>query len=281
VSALSFDLQPTDLVGALTLQIDGSPPPQVSVAACQATETFTTSDNGPWAQAPAYADDACVQGKKKGDAVVFADAGTLVNDGRLAVVVLPGPLDRVVFKKPTDAALTVQHGTGVGGAAPPLGTGTATGPETGGGSGGPPPATGGGAPASSGASGGSTIAPPVSDSSSLPGESTASGSDAAPVVAPPDQSTSATPPATAAAASSGLSTGSRRAIALAVIALEVLGFLLLRRKSAAGVVPAATAGVAAGRLRAPDRMAPTAGGAERTGGVGRFRRDRHGPAPQL
>src|SRR3954468_9578934 len=37
VAGLAFDLQPTDLVGALRLAIDGSSPPQVSVVACRAT----------------------------------------------------------------------------------------------------------------------------------------------------------------------------------------------------------------------------------------------------
>lgn len=273
VAAVAYDLGPTDLVGDLTLTIDGTPPPSVSVAACRATEPFAPMQNGPWSQAPAYDDKGCVAGKLTDDKVVFASMSKLVANARLAVVLVPGPLDRVVFKNPGNESLTVQHGTGVGAAAPPLGSGTATGPGAAGDKTIAPPAS---------ASGGGAPQPPPS-TPDLPGASSATGtpdSGTPPVVAP-QQQPGANPAAQSqpVAASSDLSTGARRAIALAVIALEVLGYLLLMRSPAAPAVPVmATAG---GRLRPPDR---TAGGGPRVatiGGVGRFRRERTGVAPHL
>jgi hypothetical protein len=273
VAALAFDLQPTDAVGALTLRVDGSPPPQVSVIACRATERFTQVENGPWSRVPAYDADACVPGTLKDDAVVFGDAGRLAEDGSLAVVLLPGPVDRVVFAKPGPDALEVTSAGSVGADAPAFGSGTGAGPAAGGGGGGAvAPA---GAPAVGGPAAGDL--PPAATSSSDAG--------VPPVVAgnDPGAGTQAgTAPATRpVAAAGGMSTSTRRWIALAVIALEVAGFALVVRSPDPAAVPAPTGAVAAGgRLRAPDRAVATAAAAT-VGGVGRFRRDRHAPAPRL
>ncbi|HET7310007.1 MAG TPA: hypothetical protein VFJ17_01640 [Mycobacteriales bacterium] len=276
VAGLEFDLQPTDVVGALTLDIDGSAPPQVSVVACRATGNFSNVENGPWSRVPPYDATGCAAGVLKGSTVVFADAGTLVQDAALAVVLLPGPVDRVVFAKPGADALQVTHGGGVGSGAPSFGTGTGTG--GGGGSGG----AFGGAQAS--ASGPSASGPV---STSLPPAAAApTGTDLAPVVA---QSAPASRAATTAAETSravagGLSTSARRWLALLVIALEVVGFVALTRMPEAAPLPlGAAATPAGGRLRPPDRAARGIGrGRGATiGGVGRFRRERHAPAPPV
>jgi hypothetical protein len=67
-----------------------------------------------------------------------------------------------------------------------------------------------------------------------------------------------------------------------VIALEVLGFALLRRMpdDTAAAVGAGVATVG-GRLRAPDRIVADAGRAGVLGGVGRFRRERRGAVPHV
>jgi hypothetical protein len=86
-----------------------------------------------------------------------------------------------------------------------------------------------------------------------------------------------------AGSSSGLSNRDRRIIALIVIAAEVVGYaLLMRNRAPTAVPPAAATGAAAGKLRAPDRWAGVRGaGASGSAGVGRFRRERAGPAPHI
>ena len=274
VAGLEFDLQPTDVVGALTLGIDGTAPPQVSVVACRATAQFTNVENGPWSRVPAYDANACAAGALKDGKVVFADVSKLVQDSQLSVVLLPGPVDRVVFAKPGPNALAVTHAGGVGSSAPAFGSGTGGGPS--GSFGG-----GGGSVPASGPSGGGAVAPVLPPSSS-----TATGMDVPPVVA---GNTSAAPgsaaPATRpAAASTGLSTSTRRWLAMLIIGLEVLGFLALSRLPSAAPLPSEQAATAAGgRLRPPDRAATgrLAGRGATIGGVGRFRGERHAPAPPV
>jgi hypothetical protein len=282
VAGLRFDLQPTDLVGELRLVVDGEPPPQVSVVACRATEVFGSASNGSWSKVPGYDGKACVAGALEDGAVVFADVAKLVADARLAVVILPGALDRIVFKQPDGAALEVTHAGGVGGEAPAFGSG-AQGSAGGsvGGSGG----SGAAAPPQAPVGGSDVVPPPAGG---LPGGGTVeTPADALPpVVAGTPAPTAPTTRPAAAVVDDGLSTGQRRAIALAVIAAEVVAYVLLTRSSAGSAVPAATAaGMAAGRLRPPDRavggVRGTGGGADASGGVGRFRREREGPAPSL
>jgi hypothetical protein len=131
------------------------------------------------------------------------------------------------------------------------------------------------------------VAPPTTPD--LPGGGTveAPESDQAPVLAESPAPTSVGTRPTAATTDGGLSTGQRRAIALVVIAAEIAGYALLTRTSAGAAVPAAAvAGMASGRLRPPDRAVGgfgrlRSGDAGAPGGVGRFRRDRQGPAPHL
>jgi len=272
LAGLAFDLQPTDLVSALKLTVDGSPPPQVTVDACKATGGFASEQNGPWNDVPAYDANACAPGALKGNDVVFGDVSKLVTNSRLAVVLVPGPVDRVVFKKPSAGTLAVTHAGSVGSSAPAFGTGTGT---------------DAGAPATVAGGSGAAFAqpPPSGGAAGLPGApSTGAPAGQAPVVAGNSPGSGAVPTAarTAASSSSGLTPAQRRGIGLAVIALEVLGFALLRRMpdgTAAAVGPGiATVG---GRLRAPDRIRSDAGPAGVLGGVGRFRRERRGAVPHV
>jgi hypothetical protein len=280
VAGLRFDLQPTDVVGALRLVVDGDPPPQVSVVACRAAETFGSASNGSWSKVPAYDGDACVDGKLDDDAVVFADAAELVADARLSVVILPGALDRVVFEQPGADTLEVTHAGAVGGKAPAFGAGAQSSDV--------PPAGGSDAAAPpQGPVGGTDVVPPPTSDLPSSGAVDAPAAEQPPVVAGSTTADTVGVRPAAAAADEGLSTGQRRAIALVVIAAEVVGYALLSRTSDASVAPAAVAGgMASGRLRPPDRAVGGLGPASRSagavpGGVGRFRRDREGPAPQL
>jgi hypothetical protein len=272
VAGLAFDLEPTDTVGALTLDIDGSPPPQVSVIACRATERFTDAENGPWPRVPAYDASSCVPGALKDSKVEFADISKLVHDAGLAVVLLPGPVDRVVFAKPGEGTLEVTHAGSVGTGAPAFGSGTGSGSAPGGGfvtSGTQASAPTAGSPAS-------VDLPPAS--------STSADAGIPPVVAGSSTSSPVTTATatTAVAAKRGLSTPARRWIALLVIALEVVGFAALTRVPDPAAVPLATAAtVAGGRLRPPDRWNAGRGRSVVVGGVGRFRRERQAPAPPV
>jgi len=275
VAGLEFDLQPTDVVGALTLGIDGTAPPQVSVVACRATEQFTNVENGPWSRAPAYDANACAPGALKDGKVVFADVGKLVQDSALSVVLLPGPVDRVVFAKPGPNALEVTHAGSVGAGAPAFGSGTGAGSGSGG--------AFAGAPASEA---GPSVTGPASPD--LPAAaSTSTGADVPPVVAGSSPASPASPAAASTAApGGGLSTSARRWLALVVIALEVLGFAVITRVPDVAPLPAAgAAAVAGGRLRPPDRApggsAIGRGRSATIGGVGRFRRERRGAAPHI
>jgi hypothetical protein len=252
VAGLGFTLQPTDIVGALTLTVDGTVPPQVSVVACRVTSTFTDEQDGVWSHVPSYDASSCVAGVVKDATVVFADVGKLVSNAALRVVLLPGPVDRIVFAKPGAGALVVTSAGAVGAGAPPLGSGVGSGALTGSGgssSGGSQPL--GGQPVGPGA-----VAPPPG---ALPGSASATGPSAVPpVVAGSVPGSTSAAQAQPAAATGGMSVDQRRTVAGIVIALEVLGFLALTSRSATTAVLPALAG-----------------------GVGRFRREREGAAPRL
>ena len=285
IAGLKFNVGVTDIVGNLTLKIDGSAPPAVSVVACRATSNFTGETNGQWSDVPSYDGSACVPAALKGDSLVFAGISKLVAPGSLSVVLLPGSLDRVVLAPPGPGALQVSSSSGLGSAAPPIGSDNGQGTSPSGGS-----SSGG----SAGAGGGTPVAPvggsavaPAPPSVGLPGGTTTTSTG---TVAPPDVAgTGATTAANAAPAAqsqptaSGLSTRDRRIIAGVVIALEVAGFLALRSvpgsAGAATAVPL-TAAAAGGRLRPPDRLV---GGPRQplSAGVGRFRRERSGTPPRL
>lgn len=274
VAGVAFDVQPGALVNSLTLQIDGTAPPQVSVVACRTTETFTSDDNAPWSEVPSYDGNSCVPGQLKGNAVVFTDVGKLVLNNTLSVLILPGPVDRIVFKQPGNATLNVSSGGGVGAGAPPIGAGT-----------GSTTTTGGKGSSGTASVGGSAVTGPPS-TMNLPGAGTGTTPDTGqpPVVAGTQNGTpTVSQPTALAASSSGLSTRNRRIIAFIVIAAEVVGYaLLMRNRPPAGMAAPGAAAVGGGKLRAPDRWTGgRAAAVAGTAGVGRFRRERTGPAPHL
>jgi hypothetical protein len=275
VAGLSFTLPTGATVGKLTLPLDGTVPPQVNVVACRATRSFFAEENGPWGDVPPSDCTKTVTGAVDNNALVFADIAKLVQNDTLQIVLLPGAVDRVVIKKPTEAALEVTTLGGVGASAPPFGSGTAAGPSF---SGGPitqPVApVGGGVVLPPASSGGSTLAVP-------------------PVIAPSAPAVPAQQQARTAAAASGdgLTTGQRRTLAAVVIGLELLGFLMLmgdrdaeRLGGGLGspLLAGGGAGLVGGRLRPPDRGSSASTTAARNiAGVGRFRGLRQGPPPRL
>lgn len=268
VAGLIFELPDGATVGALTLKIDGTPPPSVSVVACKATQTFAAADNGAWSDVPPSdcSQTSAAKLGSDGASLEFDDVSKLVANGRLAITLLPGALDRVVLKKPDDSALTVTTSSGgsLGGSAPAFGSGGGGGVAA---QPAPPPVA---------AVGGSAV---------LPAAGTDSGAVAPPVVAPsasPQQGGSGLVPSAASsgAGTGGLSTTQRRVLALFVIGLELLGFLMLMGERDAERV-ALGAGAAGGRLRPPDRGRPATAAAAAVGGVGRFRGERQGRPPRL
>ena len=273
VAGLIFDLPDGAQAGDLTLAIDGTPPPSVTIVACKATQTFAAEDNGAWTDAPPSDCSATVPATVDGTNLVFTDMSKLVSDGRLAVVLLPGSLDRVVLKKPAADALAVTTLGGFGSSAAPFGTGTNAGPV----------APDGGASQPVAPVGGSAVLPPTNVTGS------ASTPVAPPVVASGTSSPATTPAAkTEAAGSGGLTTSQRRALAAVVIGLELLGFLLLRGDEGVEAVAlggataaGAGAGLVGGRLRPPDRGRQAVAAASSIAGVGRFRAARQGRAPRL
>jgi hypothetical protein len=284
VAGLSFTLPSGAQATSLTLHIDGSPPPQTSVTACSATSSFGSESNGPYTDVPTYTCNQTAAAKLKGDTLVFPDIGNLASLGSLSLVLLPGPLDRVVLKKPTGSALSVTGGVK---APPPLKTGSS-----------PPP--GAGIPSSGSAGGaGSGAAGPTGGSGtgagsggavpSLPGSATSGGTGGtggqAPLVAPNPKAgagSTGVPARHNAAATSvvGSSSAWRRIVAGALVALEIAAFAVAQRGRRA--TPAAVGAVMTlgGRLRPPDTVT-AATSAVRQRGVGRFTGLRDHAAPRL
>ena len=123
VAGLIFELPEGATVGQLTLKIDGTAPPSVSVVACKSTQTFAAVDNGAWSDVPPSdcSQTSAAKLSSDGGSLVFDDITKLVSNSRLAITLLPGALDRVVLKTPDDSALTVTSSSStLGGSAPPL-----------------------------------------------------------------------------------------------------------------------------------------------------------------
>lgn len=123
IAALRFSLQPGAAAGDLTLQLTGTEPPAVTLQACRATSAFDSAQGGPWADAPTYdcADAGTARLEPAGSVVV--DGVDALRDGtELSLVLVPGPLDRVVIAPPDESALAVSGGsstsTGVPASAP-------------------------------------------------------------------------------------------------------------------------------------------------------------------
>lgn len=273
VAGLLFDLPDGAQVGNLTLAIDGTPPPSVTIVACKATQVFAAEDNGVWTDVPPSDCSATVPATVDGTNLVFTDMSKLVTGSRLAIVLLPGSVDRVVLKKPADDALAVTTLGGFGSSAAPFGTGTNAGPQP----------SGGGVAQPVAPVGGSAVLPPSDSTAST------SASAAPPVVATGSNAAAATAPVakSEAAGSGGLTTSQRRALAAVIIGLEMLGFLLLRGDEGVeavalgGAAAGAGAGLVGGRLRPPDRGRDSVAAASAVAGIGRFRVARQGRAPRL
>jgi hypothetical protein len=110
VAGLRFRLPPGSAATQLALRLSGQHPPAVTVTACRALRPFTQVYGGAWADVPPY---DCTEA---GTARLTAD-GRLVLDGvdrlrrgrELDVVLVPGPLDRVVLAAPDARTLTVTN----------------------------------------------------------------------------------------------------------------------------------------------------------------------------
>lgn len=243
LAALRFVVPPDATVGALVLPVAAGAR-VADVRVYPAASPWSPAQGGGMADAPALDPTRYAAGAldPTGTALVFADAGRLVpEDGRLSLVLVPGPLDRVVVHRPGPLALAVVR-AGPSGAPSPVPVAVAGSPGVG-------PGVVVAAPPFT------PVAPPA-PAEALP---------AAPVVVPP-----AAPAPVAAAAPSG----PRRLVAddrrtRVVLAVEAL--LLLATFGLLGQGPLA----ALARTTGVPVVTRTARG------VGRFAREREGPPPRL
>lgn len=120
IAALRFRLPDGADAKQLRLRLAGTHPPAVTMTACRALESFTAAHGGPWDKAPAY--DCTTSGTARltsDGQVVIDDVDGLRDGSTLAVVLVPGPLDRVVIAPPDARTLSVTGSTmPAGGLAP-------------------------------------------------------------------------------------------------------------------------------------------------------------------
>jgi len=163
IAALTFAVPAGAAVGSVTLQVAGSPiltKPPVACPIAPASLGYKAVQDGAWTARPTYqCSVAQVTGTvSSGDTSVSFDAGPLLRDGTVALVILPGgPADAVAFDPPgSDALAIVPAGSpppapatpSTGTQAPnPAGTAAASGGTT---------SVGGSGPVSSGDAGGSS-----------------------------------------------------------------------------------------------------------------------------
>jgi hypothetical protein len=208
VAAIRWQLPLGVVPSALSLTIAGSPPPFVTVEACQVTSSFAAVYGGAYAEVPSYSCDHPVDGVVKGGNLVFAGIGKLASGSTLSILLLPGGLDRVVFAPPSLSSLVVstaqpsRHRLPSGGAAGSSATTTSS--------------PGGGAAAA-----GPGPLPPVTPAAPQAGPA---ASPPPPVVAGPGG------PAVRPAALSESLPGWRRWLAASVIALEVAVFIAVQTR---------------------------------------------------
>lgn len=107
VAAIRWRLSPGEVASSLSLTIAGSPPPFLAVQACRATSSFAAVSGGPYADVPKYSCAHAIDGVVKSGRLTFAGIGKLASGNSLSVLLLPGPLDRVVFAPPTVSSLAV------------------------------------------------------------------------------------------------------------------------------------------------------------------------------
>jgi len=108
VSALRFDLPDGATAGELRLRLAGTVPPFVTLTACRALGPFSAEQGGSWADAPAYDCAASVPARVAGEGEVVLEGVDRLRRGTdLSVVLVPGPLDRVVLAAPGVGTLSV------------------------------------------------------------------------------------------------------------------------------------------------------------------------------
>lgn len=204
IAALSFELPAGATARQLQLRLAGVHPPAVTFTACRALQAFETTYGGAWADLPTYDCRDAGTARLGTDGSVLVDGVDRLRRGRdLAVVLVPGPLDRVVVAAPDARTLTVTSSGGVS-APPPL----------------PPAAPVAAAPVAPTAPLAGVAVPPL-PGGAVPGAVPAPSSSP-PVVSPP------TPAAAATAASATLAARPWPALA-ATLLLATLAFVPLVR----------------------------------------------------
>lgn len=120
MAAVTFTVEPGAVVERLVLKVVGNLPSSMSVIGCLVTGPYEPAQNGEFAKRPSY--DCAVTATPRLDpaahTLVFGpDLATFVKGNQLALALIPGELDRLVFEKPARDALSVRihHGTGAPG----------------------------------------------------------------------------------------------------------------------------------------------------------------------
>ena len=119
IAGLRFSLPPGATVRSLQLRLAGTHPPAVSLTACRARQPFEAVYGGAWADVPTYDCRNPGTARLTTDGRVLIEGVDRLRDGReLAIVLVPGPLDRVVVAAPDASTLTLNAGSSVSGPAP-------------------------------------------------------------------------------------------------------------------------------------------------------------------
>lgn len=250
VAALRFTVDPDSAVTTLALPLDG-PAVAQDLRAYPAAGPFEPVENGPYDEAPDVVLDDFSQGVLSADglSLSFPDISRLVTaEGMLSVVLIAGPGDRAVLKRPGPEALGVVEPRGPAAAPAPAGFS-------------PPPVT-------SSAPLERPPVPPTTTSAFAPGPLEAPPAAAAPVAAPPAAPAPAVAPVvrrTVAVAADD----TRTRVLVLVEALLVGAFFGLL-----GYGPFA-------HLTRFSGLSTTPRGATTVQGIGRFAAARSGRAPQL
>ena len=136
IAALRFRLPDGATAKQLRLRLAGTHPPAVTITACRALESFTAAYDGAWDKAPAYDCTTSGTARLTSDGQVVIDDVDELRDGNdLAVVLVPGPLDRLVIAAPDARTLAVTAPVtplGSDAAPPPAGPDTGSGGASGG-----------------------------------------------------------------------------------------------------------------------------------------------------
>ena len=226
IAALRFQLPAGSAAKHVQLRLAGVHPPAVTMTACRALRPFETSYGGGWDEAPTYDCAEAGTARLTADGDVLIDGADRLRAGReLAVVLVPGPLDRVVVTAPDARTLTVTGGNGSAVAAPPPLPPAA------------PVAPSGTAPLAGGA------VPGLAPAGSLP-------TAAQPPVQPPAAAPAVAPPGRATTAAAAATLADRPWLALlATLLLALLAFVPLVRPRG-GAVPGGSVGLrGVGRFR--------------------------------